>query len=173
MTPGSPWVPVIDILKNETRLEIITDKYAASCICDDSSRVEISTTISDLWIKIEAATLPLPSPLKKIDTFVKKLKKPAFKYFRDKNRTLSFPLVSGSWGNTVRGYIGLDAGSISINIAFVDETGIVLETDYTLTEGDIINNIKKPFPAFPKNSLPTSTFLDPASLVAATKSPRR
>ena len=138
-------VPVIDILKNETRLEIITDEYTASCICDDSSRVEISTTISDLWIKIEAATLPLPSPLKKIDTFVKKLKKPAFKYVRDKNRTLSFPLVSGSWGNTVRGYIGLDAGSISINIAFVDETGIVLETDYTLTEGDIINNIKKAF----------------------------
>jgi hypothetical protein len=108
-------VPVIDILKNETRLEIIADEDTASCICDDSSRVEISKTFSDLWIKIEAATLPLPSPLKKIDTFIKKLKKPAFKYVRDKSRTLSFPLVCGSWGNTVKEPASRNQGRTALN----------------------------------------------------------
>jgi CoA-substrate-specific enzyme activase, putative len=53
------------------------------------------------------------------------------------------------------GYLGLDAGSISINTAVIDEAGVVLETDYTLTEGDVVNNIKKSilnlFARLPKN----------------------
>ena len=46
-------------------------------------------------------------------------------------------------GGTNRAFLGVDAGSISINTAVVDEDGVVLETDYTLTEGDVLNNIKK------------------------------
>lgn len=137
--------PILDLLKKEARTDAITDAEATAFTCDDGSRVEISTTISDLWIKTEAADLTPPSPLKQIDALVKNLKKPAYKYICDKGRALAFPLISGAWGNTIKGFIGLDAGSISINIAFVDEAGVVFETDYTLTEGDIINNIKKAF----------------------------
>lgn len=137
--------PVIDTLKKEARTHAFTKDETASFICDDGSRIEISTTISDLWIKTEAADLTPPSPLQKIDTLIKGLTKPAYKYVCDKSRALAFPLIAGSWGNTVKGFIGLDAGSISINIAFVDIAGVVFETDYTLTEGDIINNIKKAF----------------------------
>lgn len=88
--------PIIDILKKETRIEEITYEETASFVYDGSSRVEISTTISDLWIRVESASLPLPSPLQKIDSFIKELKKSAFKYVHDKKRILSFPLVSGS-----------------------------------------------------------------------------
>jgi len=137
--------PVIDTLKKEALHHTITDIDSAAFTCDDGSRVEISTTISDLWIKTEAANQAPPSPFQKIDAFIKGLKKPAYKYISSKGRALAFPLVSGTWGDTVKGFIGLDAGSISINIAFVDEAGVVFETDYTLTEGDVINNIKKAF----------------------------
>ncbi|BCS95044.1 hypothetical protein DSLASN_06760 [Desulfoluna limicola] len=137
--------PVIDTLKKEAKTQSINDVESASFTCDDGSSVEISTTVSDLWIKTEAADLTPPSPIQQIDTLIKGLTKPAYKYVCDKSRVLAFPLISGSWGNTIKGFIGLDAGSISINIAFVDEAGVVFETDYTLTEGDIINNIKKAF----------------------------
>ncbi|VVS91172.1 acyl-CoA dehydratase activase [Desulfoluna spongiiphila] len=137
--------PVIDTLKKEARHHDIKGEEAASFTCEDGSRVEISTTVSDLWIKAEAADPAPASPFQKIDTLIKGLKKPAYKYICEKTRVLAFPLVSGTWGDTVKGFIGLDAGSISINIAFVDEAGVVFETDYTLTEGDVINNIKKAF----------------------------
>ena len=53
------------------------------------------------------------------------------------------PLPKRAHSDTLSGYLGLDAGSISINTAVIDEAGVVLETDYTLTEGDVVNNIKK------------------------------
>ena len=137
--------PVIDTLKKETKSHVINGDEAASFTCEDGSRIEFSTTISDLWIKAEAAVLHPSASFQKIDTLIRDLKKPAYKYICEKGKALAFPLTAGSWGDTVRGFIGLDAGSISINIAFVDEAGVVFETDYTLTEGDIINNIKKAF----------------------------
>jgi len=137
--------PVIDTLKKEARHHAIEGEETASFTCKDGSRVEISTTVSDLWIKAEAADQAPASPFQKIDALIKGLKKPAYKYISEKGRALAFPLVSGAWSDTVKGFIGLDAGSISINIAFVDEAGVVFDTDYTLTEGDVINNIKKAF----------------------------
>lgn len=137
--------PVIDTLKKEAKTHTIAAEDAASFTCDDGSRIEISTTVSDLWIKAETTQPTSPSPVQKIDALIKGLKKPVYKYICEKGRALAFPLASGAWGDTIKGYIGLDAGSISINIAFVDEAGIVFETDYTLTEGDVINNIKKAF----------------------------
>ncbi|WP_300669002.1 acyl-CoA dehydratase activase [Desulfoluna sp.] len=137
--------PVIDILKKETRTHTINEEDTATFTCEDGSRVEISTTASDLWIKAETADQTPASPFQKIDTLIQGLKKPAYKYISEKTRVLAFPLVCGTWGNTIKGFIGLDAGSISINIAFVDEAGVVLDTEYTLTEGDVINNIKKAF----------------------------
>jgi predicted CoA-substrate-specific enzyme activase len=53
------------------------------------------------------------------------------------------PLPMQVHSDALYGYLGLDAGSISINTAVIDEAGVVLETDYTLTEGDVVNNIKK------------------------------
>ena len=137
--------PVIDTLKKEAKSHVINGHDTASFTCEDGSRIEFSTTISDLWIKAEAAVLHPSASFQKIDTLIRGLKKPAYKYICKKGKALAFPLTEGSWGDTIRGFIGLDAGSISINIAFVDEAGVVFETDYTLTEGDIINNIKKAF----------------------------
>ncbi len=137
--------PIMETLKKEAKTHTIDKEETASFTCDDGSHIEISTTISDLWIKAETTTPPATSPFQKIDTLIKELKKPAYKYICEKSRALAFPLVAGTWGDTVKGFIGLDAGSISINIAFVDTSGVVFETDYTLTEGDIINNIKKAF----------------------------
>ena len=65
------------------------------------------------------------------------------------------PRPGRAHSNAMSGYLGLDAGSISINTAVIDEAGVVLETDYTLTEGDVVNNIKKSilnlFARLPKN----------------------
>ncbi len=109
----------------------------------NEAAVEIKTEAHDLWVRIAYFTDSPPAPLDEIEAFVTGLDKPVYKYTCANDKVLAFPLESGKWGDAPRGFLGLDAGSISINLAFVDESGIVLETDYTLTEGDVLNNIKK------------------------------
>jgi predicted CoA-substrate-specific enzyme activase len=102
---------------------------------------------SDLWVKIS----PLSSSssevhelvLSQLDKCFQHLGRPVFKYVVRKGRLKAFPNKNHQWGEHVHGFIGVDAGSISINTAIIDESGVVLETDYTLTEGDVLNNIKK------------------------------
>lgn len=102
---------------------------------------------SDLWIKIS----PLNSSsseihelvLSQLDKCFQALDRPVFKYAVTKGKLRAFPNKNHQWGEHIHGFIGVDAGSISINTAIMDESGVVLETDYTLTEGDVLNNIKK------------------------------
>ena len=108
--------------------------------------VEVSNTVSDLWVKTEVKDAEEKSDLlSEMDAFMKELSRPVYKYVHKDEKVLAFPLEDGQWEEKLRGYIGLDAGSISINIVFVDDAGVVFETNYTHTQGDIINNIRKAF----------------------------
>ncbi|MGM0418224.1 MAG: acyl-CoA dehydratase activase [Thermodesulfobacteriota bacterium] len=106
---------------------------------------EFVTDYSNLWIKTDFSDPESGEDLSYLDNFIKNLNQPVYKYFYKNKKVYAYPLDSGKWEDSIKGYIGLDAGSISINIAFVDLNGIIFETEYTLTEGDVINNIKKAF----------------------------
>lgn len=104
-------------------------------------------TRSDLWIKITPQKSPSNEVhelvISQLDKCFLAMNRPVFKYVIRKGKLKAFPNKNHQWGEHVHGFIGVDAGSISINTAIVDESGIVIETDYTLTEGDVLNNIKK------------------------------
>lgn len=109
--------------------------------------IQAAFSRSDLWIGIS-----MEGPrsqdvseliLSRLDSFFMNLDRTVYKYVVENNVRKAFPNRNRQWSESARGFIGVDAGSISINTAVVDESGIVLETDYTLTEGDVLNNIKK------------------------------
>ena len=71
------------------------------------------------------------------------LSRPVYRYVKTGAGFNACPNRNHEWAEQTRAFLGVDAGSISINTAVVDEDGVILETDYTLTEGDVLNNIKK------------------------------
>ena len=108
--------------------------------------IQAGYSSSDLWIRIslaETETEVHEFALSQLDKCFLSLDRHVYKYMIRNGRLKAFPNRNKIWADHLRGYIGVDAGSISINTAVVDEAGIVLETDYTLTEGDVLNNIKK------------------------------
>jgi predicted CoA-substrate-specific enzyme activase len=110
-------------------------------------RVQAVFSRSDLWVKISPASSSSNEVhelvLSQLDRCFLALDRPVFKYVIRKGKLKAFPNKNHQWGEHIKGFIGVDAGSISINTAIIDESGVVLETDYTLTEGDVLNNIKK------------------------------
>lgn len=110
-------------------------------------RRRIITTRSDLWVRISVPPLEMGgeeiSYLISADMEFEKSQRRIYKYLRKNGRLMVFSNRGREWASAIRGYLGVDAGSISINTAFVDEDGNVLATDYTLTEGDVLNNMKK------------------------------
>ncbi len=109
-------------------------------------RVQAVFSRSDLWVKISPASSSSNEVhelvLSQLDRCFLALDRPVFKYVIRKGKLKAFPNKNHQWGEHIKGFIGVDAGSISINTAIIDESGVVLETDYTLTEGDVLNNIK-------------------------------
>jgi len=136
---------LIQELNKQASPQFHADENGRTWKIADGAVVAMETGAHDLWIRTDCFSDTPPACLAQSETAISGLEKPAYKYTHQEGRVLAFPLASGAWGSGVKGYIGLDAGSISINIAFVDEAGIVLETEYTYTEGDVINNIKKGF----------------------------
>lgn len=102
---------------------------------------------SDLWIKFswEGSVHEQSSRevIELMDKIILALSRPVYKYVKNGTRFNACPNLNGRWAEQTRAFLGLDAGSISINTVVVDENGVILETDYTLTEGDVLNNIKK------------------------------
>jgi len=133
--------PIMETIKEFKK---VSESEETSDYAINDSIIEINHTNSDLWIKISDSN-DTDGLIDTIENSVKSLNRYAYKYIIKDDQVLILNLSSGEWKQNLTGYIGLDAGSISINIALVDQNGIILENVYTLTEGDIINNIKKGF----------------------------
>jgi len=121
---------------------------------NDVSKAEITADNTDLWVRtrLEKNKALIDELEREILGFERK----SFKYFLKDGKLIAYTSKNNKWDENLKGYIGLDAGSISINIAFVEESGVIFETEYTLTEGDVINNIKKGFTSLHKR-LPSNT----------------
>lgn len=113
---------------------------------DEGAQVEVWTENASLWIRCrlleEAGENNGRDPLVELETVLAGLARPLFKYAYEGSVRL-YALKEGSWVDGVDAYLGLDAGSISINTVVVDDDGVAICTDYTLTEGDLVRNIKK------------------------------
>jgi predicted CoA-substrate-specific enzyme activase len=110
-------------------------------------QINIETDYSDLWIKIgsERVTDSIAAEKKMLDldALMIALPRKVYKYTLKEHGLFACLAKNNVWDDDLSGFIGLDAGSISINTAVVDETGTVLDVDYTNTEGDVLNNVKK------------------------------
>ena len=116
-------------------------------LCENSLIVEVVNSKSDIWIRTACPEIrsekDSPPASHKLDSLLRTNERLTYKYVRRNNDLYVYPHEKGIWVEKFKAYLGIDAGSISINTAFVDQAGTVLETDYTLTEGDVLNNIKK------------------------------
>lgn len=135
--------------KLETKDFVILEK-------EDSSKIEINTDDSDLWIKTNLKNKNSQNLIEELESEILKLERKSFKLFLKNSDLYACTSINGKWEETLKGYLGLDAGSISINIVFLEESGVIFQTQYTLTEGDIINQIKKAFTEL-KQNLPVNT----------------
>jgi predicted CoA-substrate-specific enzyme activase len=110
-------------------------------------RIKFESTKSDFWIKISFEDCNnervITNMLDSIDVIIRSIKRTVYKYTRESEELYAYIIKDNEWNPDLTGYLGLDAGSISINTAVVDENGTVLEVDYSFTEGDVINNVKK------------------------------
>jgi predicted CoA-substrate-specific enzyme activase len=102
---------------------------------------------SDLWIRFNRGDAvheqSIRGALEILDKIMLSLSRPVYRYVKTGTGFNVCPNRNHEWEEQTRAFLGVDAGSISINTAIVDEDGVILETDYTLTEGDVFNNIKK------------------------------
>ncbi len=112
----------------------------------DRLLVEMKTSDASLWVRCRLLEWENEGngrdPVREIDALMTSLKRPLFKYTWEDEPCL-YVLRGGRWSEGVDAYLGLDAGSISINTVLIDDRGTVMATDYTLTEGDLVRNIKK------------------------------
>ncbi len=108
--------------------------------------MEIRSSDASLWLRCRLRDVDDEDngrdPVGVIDAVLRGLKRPLFKYTHE-GVPMLYALRRGAWRDGMDAYLGLDAGSISINTVVIDEEGTVIASDYTLTEGDLVNNIKK------------------------------
>lgn len=115
-------------------------------LCQRGLTIQAGFSGSDLWIRINLTETDIEVHefvLSQLDKCFLSLDRPVYKYMLKNGSLKALPNKHRTWADNIHGFIGVDAGSISINTAVLDETGVVFETDYTLTEGDVLNNIKK------------------------------
>jgi predicted CoA-substrate-specific enzyme activase len=138
---------VVDIICEHDGKFVKESQYTTIFKLKNGIQIKIEPKKTDLWIKISyehASDAKIAeNMLNHVDMGIMSLKRIAYKYIRKDEHQYAFLLKEGKWDDNLVGYIGLDAGSISINTAVVDELGTVLETDYSFTEGDVIGNVKK------------------------------
>ncbi len=107
---------------------------------------ELKSSETSLWVRCRLCETDDEDngrdPIGLIDAVFRGLKRPLFKYTFEGSPRL-YALREGAWKDGVVAYMGLDAGSISINTVVIDDECTVITSDYTLTEGDLVSNIKK------------------------------
>jgi hypothetical protein len=123
------------------------DDKSTVFVLPEGLQINIETDPSDLWIKIGSErvkdNITARKQMRDLDAMMMTLPRKVYKYMHTDHGLFACLAKNSVWNDDLNGFIGLDAGSISINTAVVDETGTVLDVDYTYTEGDVLNNVKK------------------------------
>jgi predicted CoA-substrate-specific enzyme activase len=84
----------------------------------------------------------IDAQIKKIDKLINEKGMAAYKYVSDNGRTLAYINEKTGFSGDMKGYIGVDVGSVSTNVVFVDDNQRVIETVYTYTRGRVLDAIK-------------------------------
>ncbi|MBN1470226.1 MAG: hypothetical protein JW925_00470 [Syntrophaceae bacterium] len=142
----------------EEDLEVLEIKYLEvgsnffRCKIDEElCHIKLHYDQKDIILDIERDN-PQPSGhvariIEKLDkTFLEMEKRRlVYKYITEKEKTLAFSNKGGKWKEPMHVFLGLDVGSVSTNLAVVDEKQNVLESVYTYTRGRVLDAIKTAF----------------------------
>lgn len=105
---------------------------------------EISKTSMSIMIERETPgdNGAAGSLISRLDSLIKDMDIAAYKYVSDNGTVHAFLNEKSGFSNEMRGFLGVDVGSVSTNVAFVDENQHVIETVYTYTRGRVLDAIK-------------------------------
>ncbi len=116
---------------------------------DDNASVTLSYNETDLTLSVTIKDLQLDKHIKtmatKLDEMLSSFDFLVYKYCHENEKTLAFSNTGKSWNHKMHGFIGVDVGSVSTNVIFLDQYDNVIETVYTYTRGRVLDAIKTSF----------------------------
>ncbi|MBN2160234.1 MAG: hypothetical protein JW807_12625 [Spirochaetes bacterium] len=80
--------------------------------------------------------------ISRLDSIIKDMDMIAYKYVSDNGTVQAFLNEKTGFSSEMKGYLGVDVGSVSTNVVFVDENQHVIETVYTYTRGRVLDALK-------------------------------
>ncbi len=117
-------------------------------IGEESGQIKIDFNEKDIFFDVHRDN-PLPagnvaSTLEKLDKIFLDMEKNrvVYKYITENGETKVFSNQSGQWKHAMNVFLGFDIGSVSTNVAVIDEHQHVIETVYTYTRGRVLDAIK-------------------------------
>jgi predicted CoA-substrate-specific enzyme activase len=145
---------ITDFLREVLHAVPLTFQSASSgsisiIINHESAKVNLHYNETDLLFSVSANHLRLDKRLKtllvKMDEMFRSFGFLIYKYIHDGSRSEVFSNTGNAWSRRMRGFIGVDVGSVSTNVVFLDEHDNVIETVYTYTRGRVLDAIKTSF----------------------------
>ena len=116
---------------------------------DDNASVTLSYNETDLTLSITIKDLQLDKHIKTMATTLDEMMSSfdflVYKYCHENEKTRAFSNAEKTWNHKMHGFIGVDVGSVSTNVIFLDQYDNVIETVYTYTRGRVLDAIKTSF----------------------------
>lgn len=132
---------------NINHLEV-TNNFIRCKAEEESGQIKIDFDEKDIFFEVERDN-PLPSgkvaaALDKLDRVFREMDKNrvVYKYITENGSTKVFSNRSGQWKHPMNVFLGFDIGSVSTNVAVIDEHQHIMETVYTYTRGRVLDAIK-------------------------------
>ena len=116
---------------------------------DDNASVTLSYNETDLTLSVTIKDLQLDKHIKtmatKLDEMMSSFDFLVYKYCHEGEKTRAFSNTGKAWNHKMQGFIGVDVGSVSTNVVFLDQYDNIIETVYTYTRGRVLDAIKTSF----------------------------
>lgn len=132
---------------NINHLEV-GDNFIRCKIDEESGQIKIDFNERDIFIDVHrenplAASI-VAATLEKLDRIFLDMEhnRIVYKYITENGATKVFSNKSGQWKHAMNVFLGFDIGSVSTNVAVIDEHQHVMETVYTYTRGRVLDAIK-------------------------------
>ena len=122
---------------------IMSMKYAKGLF-----KAEVNHHNADIVFTVRAEQ-PQPDEMKKLEEIIDQAAAatglPVYKYIHDSRSSKAYSISDGKFSKPLSGFIGVDVGSISTNVVFVDGNHNVIEFVYTYTRGRVLDALKAAF----------------------------
>lgn len=126
----------------------ISENYFKIKVAKETVGIHINFDQTDIIVKLVRET---PQPTGAVQDILDKLdhifldmhsNRLVYKYVSTNGHADAYSNTGGAWDSEMRGYIGVDVGSMSTNVVFTDAQKNVIETVYTYTRGRVLDALK-------------------------------